>query len=71
MKDRHGRLLALCTAHEIEIGAAALLFPLRTSRVKSVIPGPRSPEELRQILDWSKSSIPGDFWSDLETLPDD
>ena len=70
IKERRDRLLELCRVHDVEIGAAALQFPFRSSVVKSVIPGPRSPEELKQIFGWTSSSIPGIFWSDLENSPD-
>lgn len=70
MSERRERLLALCKAHGVEIGSAALQFPLRTEAVKSVIPGPKSPEELGQILGWAKLPIPDEFWSALEDLPD-
>lgn len=65
---RHKVLLRFCTDHNVNIGAAALQFPLRQSVVKSVIPGPKTPTELRQIQDWMTQTIPASFWSDLSQL---
>ncbi len=66
MSKRRDRLLELCRVHDVEIGAAALQFPLRTGVVKSVIPGPKSPDELKQIFQWNRSAIPDEFWLELE-----
>ena len=59
-----------CNEQNVEIGAAALQFPLRHSSVKSVIPGPKTPQELAQIMSWYNAHIPESFWSGLETLSD-
>lgn len=61
-------LLDYCTRHGVEIGAAALQFPLRHPVVKSVIPGPRTRAELRQIIAWSEAQIPTAFWEGLAQL---
>ena len=66
--SRHKKLLAFCTAHDVNIGAAALQFPLRQNVVKSVIPGPKTPTELCQIQDWMTHDIPASFWNDLGNL---
>lgn len=50
-------------AFSIPLPAAALQFPLGNDSVTSVIPGPRSAAELRQIVDWFKTPIPGEFWA--------
>ena len=47
--------------------AAALQFPLANDIITSVIPGPREAAELRQILDWFKTPIPGAFWDELKS----
>lgn len=70
MAARHKVLVNYCNEYDVEIGAAALQFPLRHASVKSVIPGPKTPQELTQILHWYKASIPDAFWSGLETLSD-
>lgn len=65
---RHQTLLAYCHGQGVEIGAAALQFPLRQPIVKSVIPGPKSPHELQQIAQWADAEIPEAFWTGLEEL---
>jgi D-threo-aldose 1-dehydrogenase len=56
----------VCDAHDVPLAAAALRFPLAHAAVSSVIPGPRSVEELNQILDWWGAEIPSSLWSDLK-----
>ncbi len=70
MAARHKVLINYCKEYDVEIGAAALQFPLRHSSVKSVIPGPKTPQELAQIMSWYNAQIPDDFWLELETLGD-
>ena len=65
---QHQKLIAYCEAHQVNIGAAALQFPLREEVVKSVIPGPKSPDELSQIVDWMAQDIPAAFWAGLKDL---
>lgn len=65
---KHRALLAFCQSEGVDIGAAALQFPLRQDVVKSVIPGPKTPQELQQILDWMKADIPDRFWEGLKGL---
>ena len=50
----------------IPLAAAALQFPQANELVSSVIPGPRSKEELSEILKWQKIEIPTDFWNSLK-----
>jgi len=61
------QLTAVCKSHGVPLPAAALRFPLAHPVVKSVIPGPRTPAELDQILDWWKAPIPAALWRDLKT----
>ena len=58
---------ATCAAHDVPLPAAALRFPLGHPAVKSVIPGPRTPAELNQIMDWWRRPIPPALWDDLKT----
>ncbi len=57
----------ICASHSIPLPAAALQFPLGSSRVSSVIPGPRSRAEMQQIIDWFQIAIPAGLWSDLKS----
>lgn len=56
----------ICQSHGVPLPAAALRFPLGSSQVASVIPGPRSRNDMRQILDWFQLDIPSSLWSDLQ-----
>lgn len=56
----------VCDAHGVALPAAALQFPLAHPVVKSTIPGPRTPGELTQILDWWAQDIPAALWADLK-----
>ena len=58
-------LTALCEAHKIPLGAAALQFGVAHPAVVSVLTGPKSPAELDGILKWWNTSIPSGFWDDL------
>lgn len=59
-------LSAAADEHGIPLPAAALQFPLANDLVTSVIPGPRDAGELRQILGWFETPIPGEFWATLK-----
>lgn len=56
----------VCESHKIPLPAAALQFPLGCSLVSTVIPGPRSQSEVKQIVDWFTTKIPASLWSDLK-----
>lgn len=58
---------AACARHQVPLGAAALQFVLAHPAVASVIPGPNSPEQARQILEWVRAPIPPDLWSELKS----
>ncbi len=58
---------AVCAEHKVALPAAALQFPLGSSTVSSVIPGPRSGAEMKQIVEWFDTDIPASLWSDLKT----
>lgn len=63
--DRVRKIADICDAHSVPLAAAALQFPLAHPIVSSVIPGPRSRAELKQILDWWDLKIPASLWTDL------
>lgn len=56
---------AVCADYNVEMPAAALRFPLTHPAIASVIPGPRTPGELRQILDWWTTKIPDELWDSM------
>ena len=58
-------LQAVCKAHNVPLGAAALQFALAHPVIASVLTGPKSPAELKGILDWWNAAIPDAFWDQL------
>lgn len=63
---RVARMEAICASHGVPLPAAALQFPLGHPAVASVIPGPNSPEQFRQINQWMRIEIPIDLWAELK-----
>ncbi len=55
----------ICADHNVPLPAAALQFPLAHPVVCSVIPGSRSTDEYREILEWARTDIPSALWSDM------
>jgi D-threo-aldose 1-dehydrogenase len=51
----------------VPVPAAALQFPLGHNIVSSVIPGPRSKNELDEILAWQSLEVPAAFWAALKS----
>ena len=64
--DKARKLSAIADEFGIPLAAAALQFPLGDEIVCSVIPGPRDKGELEQIMTWSKTPIPTEFWATLK-----
>jgi D-threo-aldose 1-dehydrogenase len=58
-------LKEVCRSHGVPLGAAALQFALTHPVVCSVLTGPKSPDELRQNLEWWTTPIPAALWRDL------
>lgn len=63
--ERVQKMEAVCKQFAIPLPAAALQFPLAHPAVCNVLPGPRSPEELDEIIGWWQTPIPADFWAAL------
>lgn len=60
---------AICNRHAIPLGAAALQFSMRDSRVTSTICGVSKPARVRETLDWAQFDIASEAWRELEALP--
>ena len=58
-------LYAVCAAEGVDVGAAALQFPLAHPAVVSVIAGMRSPAEVSQAVARSRAQIPSSLWKRL------
>lgn len=61
------RIAVIADTFEVPLAAAALQFPLGHASVTSVIPGPRDPKELKEIVAWFTMSIPSAFWEALQS----
>lgn len=57
----------IAKAHGVTLPAAALQFVLAHPAVVSVIPGAKSPNEVRENAASLSAKIPAGFWSDLKT----
>ena len=67
MLARVRRIEAVCESHDAPLAAAALQFPLAHPAVVSVIPGARTPAEVRQNLALSRYRLPAALWRDLRS----
>lgn len=67
LMNRVKAIAKVCESHDVPLPAAALQFPLAHPVVASTIPGPRSAQELAQILEWWEHKIPDGLWSDLKS----
>jgi D-threo-aldose 1-dehydrogenase len=63
--ERTRRLEAACARHGVPLAAAALQFPLGHPAVASVIPGLRSPAEVRASVEGLALPIPPALWQEL------
>ncbi|MCZ6890697.1 MAG: aldo/keto reductase [Gammaproteobacteria bacterium] len=63
--QRAQAIRAVCDAHDVDIRAAALRYPLRHPAVASVIPGCRAMDEVSTNLDLIGQTLPDSLWSDL------
>ncbi|HTE21073.1 MAG TPA: aldo/keto reductase [Armatimonadota bacterium] len=64
--DRVGRIDSVCRRHGVPLPAAALQFPLGHPTVAAVIPGPASPVQVGQNLEWMRHQIAPELWAELK-----
>lgn len=65
VRTRVRALSDICARFDVPLPAAALQFPLNHPAVTCILPGPRSPTELDQIVAWYGSEIPNGLWEAL------
>ncbi|MCZ6871389.1 MAG: aldo/keto reductase [Gammaproteobacteria bacterium] len=63
--QRAQEIRRVCAAHDVDIRAAALQYPLRHPAVATIIPGVRSVAEVTQNLELFSAPIPDALWDDL------
>jgi len=61
------RIEAVCRRFHVPLRAAALQFPLGHEAVLSVIPGARTPEEVKENAALMQAPIPPEFWASLKS----
>jgi D-threo-aldose 1-dehydrogenase len=64
--EKAQRIEAVCRRHGVELGAAAMQFPLFHPAVCSVIPGALSVNEVKQNVSRMSAKIPAELWSELK-----
>jgi len=58
-------LLEICRKHGAELPAVALQFTAAHPAITSVVVGARSAQEVEAMVQWSRTDIPAQLWSDL------
>src|SRR6201993_1048192 len=64
--EKAQKIEAVCQRHGVELGAAAMQFPLFHPAVCSVIPGALSVAEVKQNIGRLSAKIPVELWSELK-----
>ncbi|MEO1017199.1 MAG: aldo/keto reductase, partial [Pseudomonadota bacterium] len=59
---------AVCTKHNVPMGAVALQFSMRDARITSTICGVSKPERVQETLVWAETPIPEVVWAELSGL---
>ena len=60
---------AVCVAHGVEPGAAALQFSMRDKRITTTLAGVSRPESVARDLAWAEATLPDELWQALAALP--
>jgi D-threo-aldose 1-dehydrogenase len=64
--EKAQKIEAVCQRHGVELGAAAMQFPLFHPALCAVIPGALSVAEVKQNVGRMSVKIPSDLWSELK-----
>ena len=64
--EKAQKIEAVCQRHGVELGAAAMQFPLFHHALCAVIPGALSVAEVKQNVGRLSVKIPADLWSELK-----
>jgi D-threo-aldose 1-dehydrogenase len=64
--EKAQKIEAVCQRHGVELGAAAMQFPLFHPALCSVIPGALSTAEVKQNVARLSAKIPAELWSELK-----
>jgi D-threo-aldose 1-dehydrogenase len=64
--EKAQKIEAVCKRHGVELGAAAMQFPLFHPAVAAVIPGALAVREVKENVARIGTKIPSDLWSELK-----
>jgi D-threo-aldose 1-dehydrogenase len=64
--DKARKIEAICKRYAVELGAAAMQFPLFHPALCAVIPGALSAAEVKQNVERLSVKIPAELWSELK-----
>jgi D-threo-aldose 1-dehydrogenase len=64
--EKARKIEAICTRHGVELGAAAMQFPLFHPALCAVIPGALNATEVKQNVERLSVKIPTELWSELK-----
>jgi D-threo-aldose 1-dehydrogenase len=64
--EKAQKIEAVCKRYGVELGAAAMQFPLFHPALCAVIPGALSIAEVKQNVERMSAEIPADLWSELK-----
>jgi D-threo-aldose 1-dehydrogenase len=64
--EKARKIEAVCKRHGVELGAAAMQFPLFHPALCAVIPGALATSEVKQNVERLSVKIPTDLWSELK-----
>ncbi|MEM1361646.1 MAG: aldo/keto reductase [Pseudomonadota bacterium] len=67
IREKVSRIRAICDRHGVPMPAAAIQFCQAHPVVKSVVIGARRGKEVEDMMSWSETSIPPEFWAELKT----
>jgi len=59
----------ICLKYNVPLGAAALQFSMKDTRITSTIVGITKKKRIDEILQWSSFKIPKDAWTEILSLP--
>jgi len=66
VRDRAGRLAAVCALRAVSLTSAALQFPLRQSGVEGIVVGARSVAEIDEDVAALGAELPEELWEELD-----
>ena len=64
--EKAQKIEAVCKRHGVELGAAAMQFPLFHPAVAAVIPGALAVREVKENVSRMAAKIPSELWSELK-----